>query len=157
VRAELTGGLYRPLHLGPRGAIGAHGIQSNDAWHGVACKTLAGFFDFHYFASFVVAALGAGAMGHLLFVAVRTLRERVLRQSVVSATGRSAFLGVSPFWIRHENFLFWVPPSKLYLAGVFSSGSFSTPDRLYREIFCLQLYFRGPCRELTVPAFRAIP
>jgi hypothetical protein len=55
-------------------------------------KALAGFFDFHYFAPFVVAAFGAGAMGHLLLVAIWTLRQRVLRQGVVGATGRSAFL-----------------------------------------------------------------
>src|SRR5262249_38885496 len=65
-RAELAGGLNRPLDLGSRGAVGTHGIQSYDAWHGVAVKRLAGFFHFHYFASFVVAALGAGAMRHLL-------------------------------------------------------------------------------------------
>jgi len=63
---------------------------------------LAGFFDFHYFAPFVIPALGAGAMRHLLLVAVRALGQRVLRQGVVRAPGRTAFLGVSPFWIRHE-------------------------------------------------------
>jgi hypothetical protein len=36
-------------------------------------ERLAGFFYFHYFAAFVVTALGAGAMRHLLLMAVRAL------------------------------------------------------------------------------------
>ncbi len=39
-RSELTGGLNRPLDLRSRGAIGTHGIQSNDAWHGGAGGTV---------------------------------------------------------------------------------------------------------------------
>jgi hypothetical protein len=129
-RSELTGGLNRPLDLRSRGAIGTHGIQSNDAWHGGAGERLAGFFHFHYFATFVVTALGAGAMRHLLFVAVRTLGERVLRQRVVRAASGTTFLRVSPFWIRHGKFLFIGTPSKLGLVGIFnpslssSAGSF---------------------------------
>ena len=85
-------------------------------------ERLAGFFYFNYFATFVVTALGAGAMRHLLLMAVGALRERVLRQRVVRAAGGSTFLGVSPFWIRHGKFLFCdlATPSKFSLGGGFS-------------------------------------
>jgi len=62
---------------------------------------LAGFFDVENFAAFIVSALGAGAMRHLLLVAVRALRKAVALESVVGAPGGSALLGVSSFWIRH--------------------------------------------------------
>src|SRR5437660_3551496 len=105
----MTSGLNRALNFRSRGAIRTHRIQSYDAWHGVGCGRLAGFLDFHDFAPFVVPALGAGAMRHLFFVAVWTLRQRVLGQRIVRPPRRGAFLGVSPFRIRHEQFLTWVP------------------------------------------------
>jgi hypothetical protein len=48
--------------------------------------SLAGFFDLDDLAPFVVAALGAGAMRHLLLVAVRALGKRMSFEKVVSAT-----------------------------------------------------------------------
>jgi hypothetical protein len=62
---------------------------------------LAGFFEVEDFASLIVAALGAGAMRHFFLVAVGAFGKAVAFQRVVGAPGRSAFLGVSPFWIRH--------------------------------------------------------
>jgi hypothetical protein len=57
------------LRLGP--AVRTHGVQSYDAWHGVAI--LAGFLDFKYFAAFVVTTLGARPMRQLALVAIRAL------------------------------------------------------------------------------------
>jgi hypothetical protein len=66
---------------------------------------LAGFFDFENFASFIVTALGAGAMRHLFLVTVWALGQAVGFQCIVGASGGRAFLGVSAFWIRHLKFL----------------------------------------------------
>src|SRR5579864_4923359 len=106
----MTSGLNRALNFRSRGAIRTHRIQSYDAWHGVACGCLAGFFDFHYFSSFVIAALGAGAMRHLLLVAVRALGEGVLGKRIVGTAGRGSFLRMSPFRIWHEKFLIGAEP-----------------------------------------------
>src|SRR5579864_6505642 len=130
----MTSGLNRALNFRSRGAIRTHRIQSYDAWHGVGGGRLAGFLDFHDFAPFVVPALGAGAMRHLLFVAVWTLRQRVFGQRIVRPPRRGAFLGVSPFRIRHEQFLTWVPRPSSAWAGIFR------PDRLYRESWCFRGY-----------------
>src|SRR5258708_2911689 len=62
---------------------------------------LAGFFDFEDVASLVGAALGAGAMRHLLLVAIRALGKRVAFEGIVRAPRRGALLGVSSFWIGH--------------------------------------------------------
>jgi hypothetical protein len=62
---------------------------------------LAGFFDVQDFASLIVTALGAGAMRHFLLVTVGALGKTMALESVVGAPGGSAFLGVSPFRIRH--------------------------------------------------------
>ena len=70
--------------------VRTHRIQRDHARHGG--RKLAGFFHFQNFAAFVVAALGASAMRHLLLVAVRTLRERMALQSIVRPPGRSALL-----------------------------------------------------------------
>jgi hypothetical protein len=117
-------------------------------------ERLAGFFHFQYFATFVVTALGAGAMRHLLLVAVRALRERVLRQRVVRAAGGTAFLGVSPFWIRHEKFLFLVAPSKLRLGGDFRIRSFVAGSFISRNLLSTAL-LSGSVRSVSVPASRA--
>jgi hypothetical protein len=63
-------------------------------------------FDFDYFAALVEATLGAGAMRHLLPVAVRALGERVGREVVVRAAVAGAGFRVSPFRIRHCKFLY---------------------------------------------------
>jgi hypothetical protein len=48
---------------------------------------LAGFLDFDNFATFVIAALGAGAVRHLFFVAVGALGKRMSSEKVVRAPG----------------------------------------------------------------------
>ena len=53
---------------------------------------LAGFFDFQNFAAFVVAALGAGTVGQLAFMAVRALGKRFRFQSIMGAAGGRALL-----------------------------------------------------------------
>jgi hypothetical protein len=80
-------------------AIRTHRIQRDHARHGG--YELAGFFDVENFAAFIVTALGAGAVRHLLLVAVGALGKGMAFQSVVSPAGRGALLGVSSFWIRH--------------------------------------------------------
>jgi hypothetical protein len=62
---------------------------------------LAGFFNVENFTAFVVSALGAGAMRHLLLVTVRAFGKAMAFESVVGAPCRGALLGVSSFWIRH--------------------------------------------------------
>jgi hypothetical protein len=74
---------------------------------------LAGFFNVENFASLIVPALRAGAVGHLFLVTVGTFGKAVSFQSIMGAPGGSALLGVSPFWIRHLKFLlaaFRLPP-----------------------------------------------
>jgi hypothetical protein len=48
---------------------------------------LAGFLNFDNFPAFIVPALGAGAVRHLLFVAVGALGKRVSGEKVVRAPG----------------------------------------------------------------------
>jgi hypothetical protein len=52
------------------------------------------------------------------------------------AAGGTAFLGVSPFWIRHGKFLFLGAHPGSAWVGIFRSDA-SGPDRLYRETFSL--------------------
>ncbi len=59
------------------------------------------FRDFDHFAAFVLAAMRAGAMGKLRFVAIGALGMAEHTQVVVSPSGGGALLGVSSFWIRH--------------------------------------------------------
>jgi hypothetical protein len=94
--------LQGAFNLGLGSAVRAHRIQRDHARHGCF---LAGFFDFENFASFIVAALAAGAMRHLFLVTVWALGQAVAFQCVVGASGGRAFLGVSAFWIRHLKFL----------------------------------------------------
>lgn len=62
---------------------------------------LAGFFDVENFASLIVSALRARAVGHFLLVAVGTFGKAMTLQKIVGAPRRGALLGVSSFWIRH--------------------------------------------------------
>src|SRR5580698_2258556 len=87
------------LRLGP--AVRAHRVQGNDAWHGAAA--LAGFLDVQNFAAFVVAAFGASPMRHFALVAIRTFRERMAFERIMSAPATCACFRVSPFWIWHLN------------------------------------------------------
>jgi len=57
--------------------------------------------DLYDFAALVGPALRASAVWHLLFVAVRTLRQRVFRERVMRAPGGGALLRMSAFRIRH--------------------------------------------------------
>src|ERR1039458_6769484 len=79
--------------------VRAHRIQRDHARHGG--RKSAGFFNLQYVAAFVVAALGASAMRHLLLVAVRTLGERVALQSIMRPPRGGALLRMSSFRIRH--------------------------------------------------------
>ena len=71
----MAGSLNRALDLRFGRPVRAHRVQRDDARHGVL--RLAGFFDVENFASFVVTALGAGAVRHLALVAVGALGEAV--------------------------------------------------------------------------------
>jgi hypothetical protein len=62
---------------------------------------LAGFLDIENFATLVVAALRAGTMRQLAFVAVGAFGERPARECVVGAPSAGALLGVPTFGIGH--------------------------------------------------------
>jgi L-serine deaminase len=66
---------------------------------------LPGFLHFQDGAALVRSALGAGAVGQLLFVAVGTLGEARRGQKIVGAAVGGAARGVAPFRIRHREFL----------------------------------------------------
>jgi hypothetical protein len=63
------------------------------------------FRDFDHFAALITAAMRAGAMGKLRFVAVGALGAAGHAQMVVSTARGSALLGVSSFGIRHLSLL----------------------------------------------------
>ena len=94
--------LQGAFNLRLRRLVGSHRIQSNDSGH--VRRKLGLLSNLEYFAALVVSALRAGAVRHLVFVAIRTLRQRVFRQRVMRAARGRALLGVSAFWIGHENF-----------------------------------------------------
>ena len=89
--AILARRLYGALNLRLGSAVGTHRIQRDHARHGVF--ELAGFFDVEDFASFIVTALGAGAVRHLFLVAVGALGQ-----------GCGAF---SESWARRVEVRFW--------------------------------------------------
>src|SRR5215472_7011333 len=61
-----------------------------------------GFLGLRHNAALILSALRAGAVGKLLLVAVRTLREARRGQKVVSTAIGSAARRVAPFRIRHN-------------------------------------------------------
>jgi hypothetical protein len=63
------------LDLGLGRPVRSHRVQSYDACHEEERGWLAGFLYVQNLASLIVTALGAGAMGHLLFVAVGAFRK----------------------------------------------------------------------------------
>ena len=63
---------------------------------------LGGFLGLDDGATLVLAALGAGAMRELLFVAIRTLRKASGSEEVVSTAIGGAARRVAPFRIRHD-------------------------------------------------------
>jgi len=91
-------------------------------------------------------------------VAVRTLGERVLRQRVVRAASGGAFLGVSPFWIRHGKFLFFRYPIQAQLGWDFPIRCFGPARIVY--IVKSSIYgftFGVLCDPVIVPVSRASP
>jgi hypothetical protein len=60
------------------------------------------FGDFDYLASFVTAAVGAGAMGKFRFVTIGTLGASRGAERIVRAAAGGAALGVSSFGIWHR-------------------------------------------------------
>jgi hypothetical protein len=68
-------------------------------------RALFGFFDFHYFAALIVAALGADAVRQFPLVTIRALGNGNGSQKIMGAANRSASLRMTPFWIWHGNSL----------------------------------------------------
>ena len=66
---------------------------------------LACFLNFQHFAAFISAALGAGTMGLLAFVAVGALGEANCSEAVMGAAFGGTGLGVAPLWVCHYKFL----------------------------------------------------
>jgi hypothetical protein len=84
---------------------------------------------FDNFAAFVLAALGADAVGKLRLMAVGALGESGFAQSVVSAAVLGARVGVSSFRIRH--FLYF---PGLYFRGLYFAGR-SVPALFDMNVF----------------------
>ena len=93
--------LQGAFDFGLRRLVGPHRIQSDYARH--EGRKLGLLFDLKNFAALVVAALGAGAVRQFLLVAVGTLGEREPGERVMGAASGGALLGVSAFWIRHDD------------------------------------------------------
>ena len=85
---------------------------------------LLGFLDFQHGAAFIRSALGAGAMGQLLFVAVRALREPGGGKKVVGTAEGGAARGVAPFRIRHDA----IPFDSCPLACLAGARNVSAPE-----------------------------
>jgi hypothetical protein len=88
--------------------VGAYGVKRNIDEHGRG-KLLFSFLDSDHGAALVLAALGAGAMGQLLFVAGWALGYAHGGEKVVRAAKCGAACGVTPFRIRHGNNSFRFP------------------------------------------------
>ena len=76
----------------------------------VKASLLCGFLGLKHRAALVLSALGAGAMGKLLLVAVRALRQAGRGEEVVGAAIGGAARRVAPFRIRHGAIPFAFPP-----------------------------------------------
>jgi hypothetical protein len=71
-------------------------------------KTISGalfFRDLDHFTAFITAAMRAGAVGKLRFVAIGAFGAPSNAQMIVSPARGGALLGVSAFRIRHLVFL----------------------------------------------------
>jgi hypothetical protein len=97
--AVLACRMQRALDFRLGRAVRTHRIQRDYARHGV--EQLAGFLDFEYFASFIVPALGASTMWHLLFMTIGALRQAMAFERVVGTPSRGAPLRMTSFWIWH--------------------------------------------------------
>jgi hypothetical protein len=95
-------GENRPANLRLGSFIGAYGIKRNIDEHGRGI--LLGFFLYYIQdgMALVLATLGAGAMGQLLFVAGGALGYAHGGQKVVRAAIRGAARRVAPFRIWHN-------------------------------------------------------
>jgi hypothetical protein len=94
---QIPGGANRSIDFHRWKAVATHCIHGNGQH--VSQGLL--LFDFDDFAPFVLAAVGANAVGQLGLVAVRTFRKAGRLQRIVGAAGGGPFGGVSAFWIRH--------------------------------------------------------
>src|SRR6266566_4660294 len=63
-----------------------------------------GLFHQNYFPPAIIAAVRAGLMGQLGFVAMRALGQRLRNQEIVGSPPVASRLGVSSFWIWHGPF-----------------------------------------------------
>src|ERR1700716_1711141 len=75
-------------------AVGTHRIQRDYARHvwRERDQWLAGFLNVEDIASLIVAAFGASAVRHFLFVAVRAFGKGMALKRIVGASGRGALL-----------------------------------------------------------------
>ena len=71
---------------------------------------LRSFLGIQHRSALVLSALGAGAMGKLLLMAVRALRKAGLSQEVVGTAVGAAARRVAPFRIRHDALPFAFSP-----------------------------------------------
>jgi hypothetical protein len=80
---QSTAGEDRSPYLRLGSLVGTYGVKSYVDEHGA--RLLGFFLDVENGSAFILAALGAGAMGQLLLVAVGALGEARSRQEVVRA------------------------------------------------------------------------
>jgi hypothetical protein len=78
---------------------------------GCSRSKLLGFLHFQNCTAFVLAALGAGAMGQLLLVAVGAFGDTRGREEIMSTAIGGAARRVAPFRIRHGAIPFGVVAS----------------------------------------------
>jgi hypothetical protein len=94
--------------------IGTNGVKRDVGKHR-GCDLLL-FLHIEHGAALVLAALGAGLMGQLFFVAIGALRESGSGKKVVRTAKGGAARGMAPFRIRHDAIPFKSGPAA-WLAG----------------------------------------
>jgi hypothetical protein len=87
-----------------RGRVVATHCIDSDGYHAGVLRRLFGG-DFDDFPAFIVAAVRAGAVGELHFVALGALGEAGSLQRVMGAALGRATITVASFGIGHSNFL----------------------------------------------------
>jgi hypothetical protein len=93
-----------------------NGIFQRNVW--IVPGLLRGFLRIQHRTPLVLSALGAGVMGKLFLVAVRTLRNTGLGQKIVGAAVGSAARRVAPFRIRHDAIPFAFSPLRTALGPI---------------------------------------